>query len=641
MAFPPDFLDELRSRVSLVDLIGRRVPLKKRGREWVGLSPFQSEKTPSFTVVPDKGFFHCFSSGEHGDAIGWTMRMEGLSFPEAVEKLAGEAGLQVPRPTPEAKAEAEKRKSISDALELACQWFERQLRASWGEEAKDYLKRRGLSDDTVARFRLGYAPNDRGVLLKHLQVNKIDLELAAAAGLVKIPEGGGEPRDYFFNRVLFPIADRQGRIIGFGGRTLEPDGKPKYLNTPETAVFRKGRSLYNLDRARKAAHETGEIIVTEGYMDVIALDQAGFASAVAPLGTAMTEEQIAELWRLAPEPVICLDGDQAGQKAGTRVAERALPGLQAGRSLRFATLPPGEDPDSLLRAQGAKALRQVLDTARPLSELVWLMLTSGRDLATPERRAGLRQDIFRLTGSILDEGVRAAYREELLARYDESYGFGSRRRKRWDGAGQSRRGETGHGGGSRGGMASRPGSPSGAFERPPPMLLRRRPEQMLMACALNHPELAAEDCEAFAAVPLSSGDFDRLRRTVADLLAAQPDLDSVELQGHLGHLGFTGSMTAVLNEAVYLHAPFARAEKPLAEVRQGWRELMERLRIAQHDPEEIEAARQLASDMGEEALERLRAHQQLNQRQDPSLRSAGPAERQESDAGVEPAGRGE
>lgn len=632
MAFPPDFLDELRSRVSLTDLIGRRVTLKKRGREWVGLSPFQSEKSPSFTVVPEKGFFHCFSSGEHGDAIGWVMRMEGLSFPEAVEKLAGEAGLQVPRPTPEAKAEAEKRKSVYEVLEIACRFFEQQLGRRWGDQARSYLERRGLSEATIERFRLGYAPNDRGLLLKHLQANKIDVELAASAGLVKLPEDGGEPRDYFFNRVLFPIADRQGRIVGFGGRTLEPDGKPKYLNTPETVVFRKGRSLYNLDRARKAAHEAGEVIVAEGYMDVIALDQAGFSACVAPLGTAVTEEQIAELWRLAPEPLICLDGDQAGQKAGMRVAERALPGLQPGRSLRFALLPAGEDPDSLLRAQGPHALRQVLDAAKPLSDLVWLMLTTGRDLTTPERRAGLRQEILRLTGVIADEGVKAAYREDLLARYDETYGFGSRRRGGRDDRFQGRRG------GQGGDFRDRRRPSQAAFDRPAPGLLRRRPEQMLLACALNHPELAAEDCESLAAVRLSSSDFDRLRRAIADALANRPDLDSDTLQDHLSQLGFAGALAAVLSEPVYLHAPFARASRPLAEARQGWRDLMDRLWIAQQASEDIDTARQLAADMKEESLERLRVRQQLNQKTDPGLRNSPKTMSGEGDADVEPAG---
>jgi DNA primase len=630
MAFPPQFLDELRARVSLVDLIGRRVKLQKRGREWVGLSPFQNEKSPSFTVVPEKGFFHCFSSGEHGDAIGWVMRMDGLSFPEAVEKLAGEVGLEVPKSSPEERAAEERRTSLYDVLEIACAWYETQLERSWGREAKAYLENRGLTGHAISSFRLGYAPNERGALLKHLKAKGVEVALAAEAGLVKIPEGGGEPRDYFFDRVLFPIADRRGRIVGFGGRTLAPDGKPKYLNTPETPLFRKGRQLYNLDRARKAAYDSGEVIVAEGYMDVIALSEAGFGAAVAPLGTAVTEEQIAELWRLAPEPIICLDGDEAGQRAGMRVAERALPGLRPGISLRFAVLPPGEDPDSLLRAQGTKALREVLQAARPLSELVWLRATAGRDVSTPERRAGLRQELLEVTGQIAEENVRRAYREDLLARFEETYGRGARRRQAWEarrGAG-GRGGQSGYGGGGHGGGYGGARRRGGGrdfrepavplpFARPAPSQLGRRLEQGLLACAIEHPDLAAEDCEAFAELGFSAPEFDRLRRAVADAVALTPDLDSDTLKRHLFQSDLADTAEEVLSEAVFLHAPFARPQAPLAEAREGWHLLCSRLRAAQPDPDAAEAARQLAQEMGEDTLERLRVRQRLARDEDP------------------------
>ncbi len=620
MAFPPHFLDELRARVSLVDLIGRRVKLQKRGREWVGLSPFQSEKTPSFTVVPDKGFFHCFSSGEHGDAIGWVMRIEGLSFPEAVERLAGEVGLEVPKSSPAERAEEERRAGLYEVLEAACAWYETQLERNWGREARAYLERRGLSGHAVKSFRLGYAPNERGALLKHLKAKGVTPEQAAAAGLVKIPEEGDEPRDYFFDRLIFPIADRRGRIIGFGGRTLAPDGKPKYLNTPETGLFRKGRQLYNLDRARKAAHDSGEVVVAEGYMDVIALSEAGFAAAVAPLGTAVTEEQIAELWRLAPEPIVCLDGDEAGQRAGMRVAERALPGLAPGRSLRFAVLPAGEDPDSLLRGQGARALRQVLQAAKPLSELVWLRATAGRDVSTPERRAGLRQTLLEVTGRIADESVRRAYREDLLARFEETYGRGARRRQAWEArpafaaAGHRR-----HRGGRH--QPERPAVP--LLARPAPGQLRRRLEQALLACAIGHPELPAEDCETFAALPLTTPAFDRLRRAIADALALAPDLDSDTLRRHLLASDSADAADGVLADAVFLHAPFARRGAPLAEAREGWHRLCARLQAAQPDPEAAEAVRLLAQDMGEDTLERLRARQRLVGEADPRFGGAG------------------
>ena len=427
--FSAEFLDELRARLPLADIVGRRVKLTKRGREYVGLSPFQKEKTPSFTVVPDKGFFHCFSSGEHGDVITWVMKTEGLSFPEAVEKLAGEAGLALPQRTPEDKARSERRKTLQEALEAAADWFSARLHAKEGAEALAYLKRRGLGEETLRRFRLGYAPDERGALRRAMNAAGFNDELLAEAGLIKRDEAGGNPRDYFFDRAIFPITDRRGGVIAFGGRAMG-DSPAKYLNSPDTPLFHKGQVLYNLDKARRAAHESGEVIAAEGYMDVIALSQAGFAAAVAPLGTALTEDQIAELWRLVPEPILCLDGDLAGQRAAFRAMERALPLLQPGKSLRFALLPQGEDPDSLLRSQGAAALRAVLEAAKPLSEMLWIRETQGKALDTPERRAGLRQSLHRAVGEIQDSGVQEAYRLDVQRRFDEAYGRASAQR-RW------------------------------------------------------------------------------------------------------------------------------------------------------------------------------------------------------------------
>ena len=360
MAFPPEFLDEIRARVPLAGVVGRRVKLAKRGREHSGLCPFHNEKTPSFTVSEDKGFYHCFGCGAHGDALGFVMRMEGLSFPEAVERLAGEAGLRVPQASPEERAAARRRADLYDVVEAAAAWFEERLAGSEGAEARAYLESRGLRRETVTSFRLGYAPDRRGMLRAALNARGLDNAQLAEAGLIKLPEApqdapdaasAGAPRDYFLNRIIFPITDRRGRAIAFGGRALG-ESRAKYLNSPETPLFHKGRVLYNQARARQAAHDTGELIVCEGYMDVIALGQAGFPAAVAPLGTAITEQQIAVLWRLADEPVLCLDGDQAGRRAGFRAAERALGLLKPGRSLRFAALPEGEDPDSLVRGQG-------------------------------------------------------------------------------------------------------------------------------------------------------------------------------------------------------------------------------------------------------------------------------------------------
>ncbi|MEQ8701402.1 MAG: DNA primase, partial [Bauldia litoralis] len=317
MNFTTQFLDELRNRLPVSDLVGRRVKLRKHGREHTGLCPFHNEKSPSFTVNDDKGFFHCFGCGAHGDVIGFAMQTEGLTFPEAVEKLAGMAGLQIPRETPEERARAQRARSLHDANEAAAKWFEKQLRGAQGREALDYLHRRGLSEATIASFRLGYAPDSRDGLKSALMSDGFEEAQLLEAGLLVKPEDGRASYDRFRGRVIFPINDRRGRPIAFGGRILG-DGKPKYLNTSDTPLFHKGRTLYALDRAREAMRETPEVIVTEGYMDVIALWQAGFKGAVAPLGTAVTETQIEELWRLAPEPIPCLDGDEAGRRAAAR-----------------------------------------------------------------------------------------------------------------------------------------------------------------------------------------------------------------------------------------------------------------------------------------------------------------------------------
>ncbi|HEY2110443.1 MAG TPA: DNA primase, partial [Dongiaceae bacterium] len=365
MSFTPQFLDELRQRLSLVSVISRKVRLVRRGRESTGLCPFHNEKSPSFTVSDEKGFFHCFGCGAHGDVIGFLMRSEGLSFPESVERLAREAGLALPVSSPEERQRAERQSTLVTAMETAAAWYQEQLAGSAGRGALDYLRRRGLAEGTIARFRLGYAPEGRTALRDALTRAGVSVELAQEAGLVGKGEDGAL-FDRMRGRVIFPIADRRGRVIAFGGRILG-EGQPKYLNSPETPLFHKGRTLYGLGQALRPAKDAGEVVVAEGYMDVIALSEAGFPQAVAPLGTALTEEQIAELWRLVPEPTLCFDGDAAGERAAARAADRALPLLKPGQSLRFAMLPEGEDPDTLILAEGSAAMRALLDRALPLA----------------------------------------------------------------------------------------------------------------------------------------------------------------------------------------------------------------------------------------------------------------------------------
>ena len=361
--------------------------LARSGRQWKGCCPFHGEKTPSFYVYDDH--YHCFGCGVHGDAITFVMQSQGASFPEAVEQLAAEAGMQVPTPSPEA-AEAEKRRlDLAGVLDAAAASYQRRLFLPEGKAARDYLTSRGLSDETIHRYGLGWSGEGRGAIAADLAREGVTAEQLVDSGLMRRDDETGRVFDLFFNRVMFPIRDRRGRTISFGGRIMG-DGQPKYVNGPETALFSKRRTLYGLDLAREATRRGGTLVVVEGYMDVIALGQAGFDAAVAPLGTALTEEQLTELWRLSPAPVLCFDGDAAGARAAARAAELALPMLAPERTLRLIALPSGDDPDSLVRSQGARAFQSMLDGARPLADCLYDLLREGMGDATPEQRAAFR-----------------------------------------------------------------------------------------------------------------------------------------------------------------------------------------------------------------------------------------------------------
>ncbi|MGB5902879.1 MAG: DNA primase, partial [Xanthobacteraceae bacterium] len=364
MRFTPQFLEELRARLPVSEVVGKRVKLKKAGREWKGLSPFQQEKTPSFTVNDQKQFYHDFSTGKHGNIFDFVMETEGVPFVEAVERLAQMAGLPIPAATPDAARHEQRRKSLYDVMELAAKFFTESLAARGGAKARGYLADRGLTPQTQLQFRLGYAPGERFALKEYLGAQGVPVGDMVEAGLLIGGEDIPVPYDRFRDRVMFPITDLRGRIIAFGGRALEKDVPAKYLNSPETPLFHKGSNLYNGAAARKAAHDGAPVVVVEGYVDVIAMVGAGFPAAVAPLGTALTEDQLGLLWKMVDEPILCFDGDRAGQKAAWRAADLALPHLEPGKSLRFATLPEGQDPDDLARSGGRGAVEEVIGAAR-------------------------------------------------------------------------------------------------------------------------------------------------------------------------------------------------------------------------------------------------------------------------------------
>ncbi len=421
MKFPQSFIEEIRTRIRVSEVVGKAVTLRRAGREYHALCPFHKEKSPSFTVNDEKGFFHCFGCGAHGDVIGFTMDYEHLGYREAIERLAGLAGLSVPRLT-HAEVEKEKKaQSLHDVMQHATSWFEHQLEHSAeGELARRYLRERGLSDDTIARFRIGYAPADRDALMKAMQPLGITTAQLIEAGML-ISVEDRSPYSRFRRRLMFPIRDRKSKVIAFGGRVLPGDPNadaPKYLNSPETPLFSKGRQLFNLDLARRAAFDAKQLIICEGYMDVIALAQAEVMHAVAPLGTAITAEQLQLCWQLVDEPTLCLDGDSAGQRAMTRATELALPLLVPGKTLRVAVMPKGDDPDSLIRNVGRQAFDEVIARAQPLASILWQQ-TMGTPVNTPEARAAQEQQLMLKVNQIKHPTVQHYYKQHVRDRLRE------------------------------------------------------------------------------------------------------------------------------------------------------------------------------------------------------------------------------
>lgn len=627
MALPPQFLDEIRTRLTLSSVIGRTVKLIKAGREYKACCPFHKEKSPSFFVNDEKGFYHCFSCGAHGDVFAYEMQTAGLSFREAVDKLAAQAGLEVPRETPQAREEARRRADLYDVIEAACRFFEAQLRMPVGKEGLAYLRRRGLSDATIAQFRLGWAPpaphGALGPLRAALTREGITDDQIVEAGLLKRRDDGGL-YDYFRDRVLFPITDRRGRVIAFGGRILT-DAQPKYLNSPDTSLFHKGSVLYGLAQAREAASKSGEIVVTEGYMDVIALARAGFPQAVAPLGTALTETQIEELWKLADEPTLCFDGDTAGQRAAARAAERALAILRPGKSLRFALIPGGQDPDDLIRESGPQAMRDVLDLSRPLLDVLWTQAVDGRNLDTPERRAALEADLDSLTQRIADRTVqthyRSAVRDRLYQFFRAQRGGGGGGRPQ-DGGGVTNTGKFGGGkfgkggkfGGNRGGWQP-------ALPQPPlPHQSERASEvlrhRILLATLIAHPALVDAVGERLGLLEYPDARLDKLREGVLMVLGREPALDSEGLVNQLRANGLGEEIDSLLNSDVFAHARFAWPDADLETVRRGWENAFDMTRRKDLKADGSRIVERIAADPTEEACEVLRAFKEDQHRVD-------------------------
>ncbi len=609
MRFSPSFLDEIRGRVSISSVVGRRVSWDRRksnvgkGDFWA-CCPFHAEKSPSFHVDDRKGFYHCFGCKASGDIFTFLIEKEGLKYPEAVERLAMEAGLAMPQVS-EAEVEREElRASLYDVMEMAAAFFEAELQAARGAKARGYLADRQLSPAIQKEFRLGYAPGEHSALRSYLAGKNITAEQMIEAGLLVSGEKIPAPYDRFRDRLMFPIRDPRGKVIAFGGRALNKDALPKYLNSPETPLFHKGRVLYNLDKARAPAHETGAIIVVEGYVDVIAMHQAGLTHAVAPLGTAFTEDQLAQLWKIAPEPILCFDGDSAGIKAAYRALDLALPLLKPGHSLKFALLPEGQDPDDLLKSDGPEAVKAVIAAAQPLSDVIFQRALGNNDRSTPERKAQFERDLRALVGQIGDETVRKHYLSDVADRLATLWQRpGAKARTPW----QPRK---------FGKLGQKPWD----IKAPPSPQLRaiagsgmsrkgaERRERMIVLSFINHPELIHDFLDEFSTLELESRDLDSLRSYLIDSAALGSGLDGSALKDHLTSNGMGPVLDRLLNQARQLNEWFLGSGAAQDDARTGLRQMIALHRKAVTLAGELKAAEAVfATSPTEENLDALNA----------------------------------
>ncbi|MDT6939048.1 DNA primase [Brucella pseudogrignonensis] len=618
MRFPPSFLDEIRDRVPISTLIGTRVSFDRKksnpskGDFW-GCCPFHGEKTPSFHCEDRKGRYHCFGCGVTGDHFKFLTELEGASFPEAVERVADMAGVPMPERDPEMEKREAQRATLFDVMELAAQFFESQLQVAAGAKARAYLRDRGLSSATQQTFRIGYAPESRNALKEFLASKGVAKDQIEACGLVVHGEGIAVSYDRFRDRIMFPIEDLRGRIIAFGGRALSADAPAKYLNSPETELFHKGRILYNGLRARKACQAQGgeeakPIIAVEGYMDVIALAQAGIHQAVAPLGTALTEEQLELLWRISPEPILCFDGDGAGLRAAHRAADLGLPSLQPGKSLRFAMLPEGQDPDDLVKAEGPSAFYAVLRDAKPLVDMVWTRETASGVFDTPERRAELEARLREITNRIANEDIRRHYSQEMRDRAQAF--FGQRRqsnggntfnRDKAKGRGAQQQGRGGAAFGGR--MAF-----SDSLTRSNMVKGRNAParETAIVLMLLNHPRLIEEDFEAMSTLDFEHDALRVLHFAMLDVLASDHVQDGFAMRKALvaaGHGEAIESLEAMVRRTREWTATAQAAEDDVREALKQALHLHQRARTLHRELRAVEAS--LDTDETGEVFARL------------------------------------
>ncbi|MBV8791280.1 MAG: DNA primase [Pseudolabrys sp.] len=587
MRFTPEFLDELKTRLPVSEVVGKRVKLTKAGREFKGLSPFNKEKTPSFFVNDHKQAWFDFSSGKNGSIFDFVMLTDGVGFPEAVERLAQMAGMLLPKVSREDEARDARRKTLYDICELAAKFFQDALASKAGAKARGYLADRGLDSATQIKFRLGYAPADRHALKEYLGSQGIPVPDMVEAGLLISGDDIPVPYDRFRDRVMFPIGDLRGRIIAFGGRALEKDAQAKYLNSPETPLFHKGHNLYNFSPARQAVHDGAPLVVVEGYVDVIAMVTHGYPGAVAPLGTALTEDQLGLLWKMSDEPVLCFDGDKAGIRAAYRAVDLAMPRLKPGKSLKFAMLPEGQDPDDLARSGGHAALAEVMSLSRPLAAMLWARETEGHQFDTPERRAALEARINEVTHAIADESVRKYYRQDFGTRIAQffapppgtqpqrnfsrgSFG-GTRNYQPWANRQRKDAPRTGNRT-SPYVVVSQQMTASPIYRGARTMMPRR--EALILQAVLNHPWLLHDHMEELTHLEFRHPEAEKLKSAVIDLFAHDGAPEAAALYAELVRQGFAETIERVARAITTDDVWGAQPDAAPADVLVTWQQLV-------------------------------------------------------------------
>ncbi len=566
MSLGSNFFDELRNRITLSEVIGRRIKVIRAGREYKACCPFHHEKTPSFTINDDKQFYHCFGCGAHGDVIKFVTEHDNIGFMDAVEMLAAEAGMQVPKQSPQAAQQAKKEKDLYDLLEDATVIMEQCLYNSQNSDALNYLLDRGITRETIKQFRIGFAPEDGQFIRKLLLEKGYSDKDMMQAGFLRPSTRGGDPYAFFRDRIMFPVPDRRGRIVAYGGRIL-PDHMrppqrgdfvpPKYINSTETPLFHKGRMLYGEPTARRAAADGQDIILVEGYLDVIACVQAGVRGALAPMGTAVTEEQIISMWKMIPGeskiPILCFDGDNAGRKAAIRVCDRVLPLLEPGRSVSFAFMPDGEDPDSLIKSTGVNGFKKIIDKAIPLFDFLWNTHTQGKNINTPDIKAAIKKKLEQEVARIGNKDVQDFYRSDLRVRVSKVF-YPPRR---FD---------------YRAGSAKRPNQISVKPQMPKVQKIQKQHlvSKVLLAALINHPHIFESVEEILSNMIVKDKKMDHLRQNIVSFLCEHNDADSKNLIDHLEKTGFSQEIRDICNESVYVHASFCSPSADKEDIQSRW-----------------------------------------------------------------------